>query len=153
MFNSISQYFDKCLKPSVADTPASNEHRLQLASAALLMELCCADQSFSNEEVTELKKILLECFNLQQAELEDLWKMAREEVSNATSLYQFTSLINEHYDYPAKITLLTCMWRVAYADRQLDRHEEYTIRKVADLLYMSHKDFIQTKQAARPADS
>ena len=153
MFNSITQFFESCLKPTAEDNPASTEHRLQLASAALLIELCCADQNFSNEEVRELRNILHECFSLSPEEVENLWKLARAEVSNATSLYQFTSLINEHYDHAAKLRLLSCMWRIAYADKELDRYEEYTIRKVADLLYMSHKDFIQTKLAVKEAGS
>jgi uncharacterized tellurite resistance protein B-like protein len=151
MLTSISRFFESCLKAPSQETPQHAEHRLQLASAALLMELCVADQDFSNEEMHTLRSILLENFGLSGAELDTLWKLAREEVSSATSLYQFTSLINEQYDYPAKTRLLTCMWRVAYADGRIDRYEEHTIRKVADLLYLSHKDFIQTKLAVRPA--
>lgn len=153
MITSITRFFESCLKAPAQENPQHAEQRLQLASAALLMELSVADQQFSNEEMHVLKTILHESFGLSGEQLDTLWKLAREEVSNATSLYQFTSLFNEQYDYKAKIQLLSCMWRVAYADGRLDRYEEHTIRKVADLLYMSHKDFIQTKLAARPAGS
>lgn len=150
MLDSISRFFERHIRPESQEDEVSHEHRLQLASAALLMEISSSDQNFSNEEVHELKRILLENFDLDKEELEGLWKLAREEISNATSLYQFTSLINEHYDYAEKVRLLSFLWRVAYADRSLDRYEEYTIRKIADLLYVSHKDYIQTKLAARP---
>ena len=40
------------------------------------------------------------------------------------------------------------MWRVAMADSALSRYEEHVIRKVADLLYVPHGDFITAKQSA-----
>ena len=42
------------------------------------------------------------------------------------------------------------MWEVAYADGKIDRYEDHLIRQVADLLYLSHKDFIRSKHKARP---
>jgi uncharacterized tellurite resistance protein B-like protein len=42
------------------------------------------------------------------------------------------------------------MWEVAYADGRVDRYEDHMIRKVADLLYLSHNDFIRMKLASRP---
>jgi uncharacterized tellurite resistance protein B-like protein len=41
------------------------------------------------------------------------------------------------------------MWRVALADDALSRYEEHVIRKVADLLYLPHHDFMLAKQLAR----
>jgi uncharacterized tellurite resistance protein B-like protein len=149
MLASLSRFFDSCLKPAASENQAQQQRRLQLASAALLMELACADHDFSTEERQTLEQILRETQQLTPQELQQLWQLAEEEKAQATSLYQFTALFNEHYDYAAKLQLLSNLWRVAYADGRLDRYEEHTIRKVADLLYISHKDFIQTKQAVR----
>ncbi|HHX83108.1 MAG TPA: TerB family tellurite resistance protein [Pseudomonadaceae bacterium] len=151
MIRGITRFFESCLKPAERENAPETAHRLQLAAAALLVELCCSDQDFSNEEMHLLKQILREQHGLSDDELDTLWKLAREEVSNATSLFQFTSLINEHYDRPARLALLESMWRVAFADGRIDRYEDYTIRKVADLLYLSHADFIRCKHAARAA--
>lgn len=151
MIASLTRFFETCLKPVAQETPQHAQHRLQLASAALLLELAHADHDFSDAERLALEGILRDCYALSDAELQELWRLAHAEKSNATSLYQFTALFNEHYDYAAKLQLLSNLWRVAWADGRLDRYEEHTIRKVADLLYLSHKDFIQTKQATRPA--
>lgn len=151
MIASLTRFFETCLKPVAQEAPQHAQHRLQLASAALLLELAHADHEFSEAEQRALEAILRECYELSDAELKELWQLAQAEKANATSLYQFTALFNEHYDYPAKVQLLANLWRVAWADGRLDRYEEHTIRKVADLLYMSHKDFIQTKQATKPA--
>ena len=40
---------------------------------------------------------------------------------------------------------------LAYADAVLDKYEEYTIRKIAELIYVSHGDFIQAKMAVKNA--
>lgn len=150
MIASLSRFFENCLKPLAQDSPQQTEHRLQLASAALLMELGSADHDFSDAEQRALQTILRECYSLSDTELQELWQLAQAEKASATSLYQFTALFNEHYDHAAKLQLLTNLWRVAWADGRLDRYEEHTIRKVADLLYMSQKDFIRAKQATRP---
>jgi len=151
MLQRLTRFFESCLRPAADESPTQVEHRLQLATAALLMELCVADQDFSNEEALRLKQILRERHGLTDAELDELWKLAREEVSNATSLFQFTSLINEHYDRPARLALLRSLWEVAWADGRLDRYEEHSIRKIADLLHLSHGDFIRCKLETRPA--
>lgn len=151
MIASLTRFFENCLKPVLQETAQHAQHRLQLASAALLMELGCADHDFSEEERRTLEAILRECYALTDAELQELWQLAHAEKTGATSLYQFTALFNEHYDYDMKLQLLANLWRLAFADGRLDRYEEHTIRKVADLLYISHKDYIQARQAAKPA--
>jgi uncharacterized tellurite resistance protein B-like protein len=150
MIASLNRFFETCLKPVARETAQDATHRLQLASAALLMELACADHDFSDAERQTLENILREEHQLTGEELQALWHLAHAEKASATSLYQFTAQFNEHFDYPAKLQLLGNLWRLAFADGRLDRYEEAMIRKVADLLYISHKDFIQTKQAARP---
>lgn len=153
MIARLTRFFENCLKPAAQESAGATEQRLRLASAALLMELGSADHEFNEAERHTLEAILREHYRLDTAQLDELWQLAQEEKQSATSLYQFTALFNEHYDYTAKLQLLANLWRVAYADGRLDRYEEHTIRKVAELLYLSHKDFIQTKLAARPDDA
>jgi uncharacterized tellurite resistance protein B-like protein len=50
-----------------------------------------------------------------------------------------------------KRQLITLLWRLAGTDTNIDVHEEYTIRRIADLLYVSHDDFIAAKLEARRA--
>jgi uncharacterized tellurite resistance protein B-like protein len=151
MLSTISTFFDSLLKPGKHESPKHNVDRLHLASAALLVELANADAHMDAKEEEVLLRILETKLQLDKATLQNLWTLAREEQRGATSLYQFTSLINEAYGYAEKVKLLQHMWEVAYADGRIDRFEEHLIRKVADLLYLTHGDFIRTKLAARPA--
>jgi uncharacterized tellurite resistance protein B-like protein len=41
------------------------------------------------------------------------------------------------------------MWRIAFADGEIDRYEDGVIRQVSELIYVSHSDFIRMKIEAR----
>ena len=36
-------------------------------------------------------------------------------------------------------------WEIARADDTVDKHEEHRIRKLSEMLYIDHKDFIKSK--------
>jgi uncharacterized tellurite resistance protein B-like protein len=152
MLSSISTFFESLLKPGKQETPQSSVDRLHLASAALLLELANADQQMDDREQQVLLRILETRLQLDKTTLQNLWELAHAEQKDATSLYQFTSLINAAYGHGEKVQLLHHMWEVAFADGRVDRFEEHLIRRVADLLYLTHGDFIRTKLAARPTE-
>lgn len=149
MLDSITSFFEQFLKPEAEASPEDHEQTLRLATAALLIELSQSDSEVDERETERLMAILESRFNLEKAELDQLLELAREEARDATSLYQFTRLFNEAYEYDEKVTLVTHLWEVAYADGKLDRYEEHLIRRVADLLYVSHSDYIRSKLLVR----
>ncbi len=130
-------------------TPEDQERQCRLASAALLVEVASIDDQFAESERNALLKILTKEFNLIGDELAEIEKLAIEKQSEASSLHEFTSLINEHFAVESKIQLIVNMWRIAYADGELDKYEEYIIRRVSELIYVAHGDFIRAKQIAR----
>lgn len=147
MLKAISRFFDNHFGPGNDDTHSVD--KLQLASAALLIELTKADNQVDQSETRKLLAILQQRFNLPETELEELVTLAGQQNQEATSLYEFTSLINENFDVWEKSQLILNMWEVAFANGRVDRYEEHLIRKVSDLLHLSHKDFITGKQIAR----
>ncbi len=150
MLKAITSFFENHFSEE-DDEHHHSAHKLQLASAALMIELSKSDQEIDETETAKLVKILKERFELEQDDLHELITLAEEDVREATSLYQFTSLMNEHFNYGEKVQLVMNMWEVAFADGKIDRYEEHLIRKVAELLYLDHKDFILSKQRAREA--
>jgi uncharacterized tellurite resistance protein B-like protein len=74
---------------------------------------------------------------------------AQQRVEDATSLYEFTKVINAYCNLDQKLRLVGAMWTVAYADGNADKYEEHLIRNVAELLYVPHSNYIQCKLAAR----
>jgi len=37
------------------------------------------------------------------------------------------------------------LWQIAYADACLDRYEEALVRKIAELIHVPHREFMQAK--------
>ena len=131
------------------ETPESLERRLRLAAAALLVETARADFTQGLDEEAMMEELLVEKFDLPVTDVRALMHEANEAADQATSLYQFTRLINDHYDADKKQALIGAMWAVAYADDNLDKYEEGLIRQVAELTYVSHADYIRLKLAAK----
>ena len=93
--------------------------------------------------------MLEETFLLDPGDIGEIVNMAHEQASQATSLYEFTRLINDNYAYKDKVQLIQNLWRLAFADDELDKYEEGLIRRIADLIHVSHGDFIQAKHRVR----
>lgn len=150
MLAGISSFFENYLKDRGEESGGEDKaHKIQLASAALMIELCKTDQDIDDSETNALVEILKSRFDLSAERLEELMRLAEQEVKDAVSLYQFTSLLNEEFNYEDKTLLIRNLWEVAFADGNLDRYEEHLIRKVAELMYVSHSDFIRTKLAVK----
>lgn len=124
---------------------------LELASAALLMEVARADFATDEFELNAIRSLLVKHFSLTNEEVADLTADAAERVDAATCLFEFTRLINDQASMEQKYRLITLMWQVALADENLSHYEEHLIRKVADLLYVSHSDFLVAKRKAQSA--
>lgn len=149
MIAAIKRFFDKQLLAVGQENENSRVCRLQLASAALMIELLKIDKHINERETAMLSDILQKTFSLDPASLAEIVALAEQEARQAVSLYDFTSLVNESYQYDDKVQLVENLWRLAMADDHLDKYEEQMIRKTADLIYVSHSDFIRTKLKVR----
>lgn len=148
MLSSIKAFFDEKL----ANPPTSENQiasKSQLACAALFIEVMKADYELDDREKSELVSLLRTSLQIQEEDMQELVRLAQEEVDQATSLYDFTRLINDEYSYSQKLQLVQDMWQIAFSDEQIDKYEEHLIRKVSDLIYVSHTDFIKAKIIAR----
>jgi uncharacterized tellurite resistance protein B-like protein len=131
------------------ESAESQQHNLRLAAAALLVETLRADFTQDTAELTKLIQLLTISLQLGQDEVRELVSAAEQHVDDATSLYEFTRVINAHCDAEQKLQLISAMWLVAYADGDLDKYEEHLIRQVAELTFVPHRDYIQCKLAAQ----
>lgn len=145
MINAIKRFFDQSLSKKENEQPDERTCRLQLASAALMFELLKTDQIIDERETATMREILRQRFALNDEQLKEIVDLAEQEAQQAVSLYEFTSLVNSHYDYQERVELIENLWRVALADHHLDKYEEQMIRRTADLLHVAHSDFIRTK--------
>ena len=133
-------------RTSISDTN-TNEMRktMSLISGALMVEVMAADHDFNSEEELKLKEILLNRFEIPESEIKKISEQMKKRADDATSLYEYTSLINENFNREEKLDLIRNLWAIAFADKILDRYEDSVIRRVCELTYVSHSDFIKTK--------
>jgi uncharacterized tellurite resistance protein B-like protein len=130
-------------------TEESSSNLLDNACAALLVEIAFADKDFDETEKTSLKQTLIETYAIDESDIEEIIKDAEETVSESTSLYGYTRVVNDEFEYEDKLSLLKNLWKVAYADGNLDKYEEHLIRKISDLIHISHTDYINIKLEIR----
>ncbi|MGD2173206.1 MAG: TerB family tellurite resistance protein [Gammaproteobacteria bacterium] len=128
------------------------EHSLQVATAVLLIEVMRADFVVQAEEKARLRQLLERQFSLPADQLDALLDEAETRADRLVSIQHITRLLNEHYDHPMKVRVVEMMWQLVYADGDKDRYEEHLIRQVAELLYLSHGEFIQARLQAEEQD-
>ena len=149
VIESIKIFFEKKLTKKEEEAPSSAMSRVDLTCAALLVEVMNSDHELDEREHQEFMAVLQHRYNIAESDLEELIQLAKDEAFEATSLYEFTKLINDSYDYEQKVELIENMWRIAFSDKRLDKYEDHLIRKVSELIYVSHSDFIKTKLKVR----
>lgn len=154
MIKTIKSFFEINLANTTKEeTHASTVSKTDLSCAALMIEVMNSDHELDEREAEEFVRVLQQSLNVKREDLAELIELAKAEAKQATSLYEFTRLINENYDYAQKLLLIENMWRIAFSDEKLDKYEDHLIRKIAELIYISHSDFIKTKLKIRNAES
>ena len=119
--------------------------KLDKACSALLIEVAFADKVFDESEISSLTTSLKEIYNLEHETINELVSDAEKTVNESTSLYEYTRVVNDEFSYNDKLVLLSRIWKLAFADGALDKYEEHLIRKISDLIHISHSDFIKIK--------
>ena len=148
MLNSLKEFFEAHVRPNPADMQSTPVKTIEFAAAVLMFEISHADAHISNEERKIIDAALLNHFHMSPAAAQELLTLAENEVDHVVSLHEFTRSLNDSLSREDRVKIVELLWKVAFADAVLDKYEEYFVRKIADLLYVSHKDYIQSKHRA-----
>ena len=149
MLGRLKQFFEENIAPDNANN-RNPVHALQLATAALLVEIMQSDDETSGVERAAIVNAVRKHFALTDIEASTLIDLAHEELDNSVDYFQFTSLINSNFTYEQKVAIIENLWQVAFADGVLDLYEEHTVRKISELLHVRHSDFIAAKHKVSP---
>ena len=149
MITGIKDFFNQFIQTGLRQSETDKEKVLQIATAALLLEMMRMDDKISDVERDSVAKTLLRMFDMGSGQLKTLMDLAELEARQASGYHQFTSLINKGFDADQKIHIIENLWSVAMSDGHLDAHETHLMRKIADLLHVRHADYVAAKQKAR----
>ena len=142
-------FFKKIFQKDASEDLEIDEHGSIKACIALMLETSMADDLLDESEIKTLKATLINDFKLEETEIDELIEISKKNVDESTSLYDFTRDINDNFEAKERIKLIESMWKIAYADGNIDKFEEHIIRKVSNLIYVSHSDFIKAKISAK----
>jgi uncharacterized tellurite resistance protein B-like protein len=145
MLKALSELFDNTFNAGGDESESAREHALRFATAILLVEVARADFADDLSEDAVMLGLLKDSFALGEKETALLIEEAKTEADHAASLQTFTRRLHESLTVPEKHRIVEMLWRVALADKHLDKHEDHLIRKIAGLLYVSHSDLIRIR--------
>ena len=146
MLSSIKSLFDSV---AVDTNLESNADLTRKVSIILMIEVALSDGNFDEIERLRLASTITKKWKLAKPVVHDLINLAEQQQDLSISLFEHTRVINQRLSSEEKIGLIDCLWEIAFADGRADHFEENTIRKIADLIYVEHKDFIKSKIRVR----
>ena len=154
MFDYLKKILSADASATVSGEESSYEQtnhikQLQIATAALFVEMAKADGEFSVEERDRIIQSLKAKFNLDDVYVVELIELSRAELHESVSLYEFSNVINERFSIDDKYELLKNLWRLIYTDKKLDKYEDRLIKIIGGMLKMEHKQVIDAKMIVR----
>jgi uncharacterized tellurite resistance protein B-like protein len=150
VLRKLAALFDNAFARDNED-PQAREHGLRVATALLLIEVARADYADDLAEDATMLAQLKQFFALDEAAAALLLEEARSTADRAVELQQFTRRLHEQLSVSEKQRVVEMLWQVALADQRLDKHEDHLVRRLAELLYVSHSDVIRIRNRVRSA--
>jgi len=123
----------------------SFKDEMVLCICVLLIEVSKSDDDYDDSEKEKIIDLLKKQFSLNHDQIDMLMQMADKKNNEIVSLHELTASLNKEYTYSEKKNVIKMLWDIAYSDGRIDKYEDYTIRKISDLLYIKHSDFIKAK--------
>ena len=122
----------------------SKDNSIQKSICSLMIEVAYADNQLDESELKAMAHSLNE-LDIEEEEIQEIVDATLAKSKESISFYEHTRILNDQLDYDQKKEVLNSVWAIAFADGEMDKHEEHLIRRIADLLYLNHKDFINAK--------
>jgi uncharacterized tellurite resistance protein B-like protein len=148
MLRALKRIFD----PAQADTPAVPAHErrhLQVAVAILLHEARRSDYTEGDAESDIAILALAEIFGVEPEVCTALLEEGRAKGEQLTSFYAPLTVIKREFSMEERILLIEHLWRVTFADGQLNLYEDHYVRKIAHLLHVPNTQSMLARNRAR----
>ncbi|MCU0242962.1 MAG: TerB family tellurite resistance protein [Vicinamibacteria bacterium] len=128
---------------------ALSEPHLRLAAAVLMVAIVRADFEIQDVERRAILAALRRVFNLTEQETRELMVQAHVQSKRPPRLHEYARYIDQRCTPEQKRHIVQSLWQVAFADAELLAHEEYLVRKIAELLHLTPAEFLAAKISAR----
>jgi uncharacterized tellurite resistance protein B-like protein len=132
--------------PDPAAVARRESQAVQSACCGLLLEVARLDAAGAESKRKVVALALREQFGTPAEESGSMIARLALQESRLTSYFRPVALLNRVWVPEQKAQFVEWLWRVAMADGEIDMYEDQLVRKLADLLYIPHTDFILAKQ-------
>jgi len=129
------------------DAGEPERRQLEMAVAGLLHEMMRADSKEKPEERSAMGTALAAMFEMNDADASRLIDQAGSH--RYTSYFGPVAVIKRLLGLEQRTALVEHLWRVAFADSELDPFEDHFVRKIAHLLYVPNTDAMLARQRAK----
>ena len=122
---------------------------IELTAAVLAYEIARIDGDISSDELKILMeeiKIIAKKVGKEESEILEIIEIYS---NDSVSFYEFVEDINKGYTKNEKLSLLEFMWKIAYADGNLDVDEERLIRRLADMIKIKDMEVLKLKNISK----
>jgi len=129
--------------------PGFDRRPLHLAVAVLLHEAARADYEEGDDEEAAVQRALADLLGLDARRCADVLEEGRARAKKLTSFYAPVSVIKREFTLDERIRLVEHLWRIAFANGQLNPFEDHYVRKIAHLLYVPNTQSMLARNRAR----
>ena len=122
---------------------------IELTASVLAYEIARIDGNISEDELSVLMEEIKIISQKVKKDESEILKIIEIYSKDSVSFYEFVEDINKNYSRQEKISLLSFMWKIAYADGVLDVDEERLIRRLADMIKIKDLDVLKLKDRSK----
>lgn len=122
---------------------------IELTASVLAYEIARSDGVISEDELNVLLNELKEISKKVGKTEKEILKIIESYSKNSVSFYEFIADINNEFSKDEKLSLISFLWEVAYADSKLDVDEERLIRRIAELIKIKDIEVLKIKDKVR----
>tara|TARA_X000001036_G_scaffold321715_1_gene300184 strand:+ start:544 stop:1005 length:462 start_codon:yes stop_codon:yes gene_type:complete len=117
-----------------------NSSVIEEAVVVLLLRAANIDGKKDKQEIEAIKRLIIKQFNYDEEKADILINSASEKEESSADLFEWSKIINDHYDLDSKKIVFSMMCEIICADGLIDPFESNLIRRLSGLLYISDKD-------------
>lgn len=121
----------------------------RVAAAALLFHVMDADGERAEGERARLEQSLRNVYELDRADLQEIFAAGERAEREAVDLYAFTSVLNRNLGKEARLEFVRLMWEIVFADGELHEVEDNVMWRVAELLGVDSQERIALRLRAQ----
>ena len=137
------KFFKKNKKES--NIKAKPSFDIELTGVTLAYEIARIDGNVSDEELKVLMEQIKVIASKVGKDQSDILTTIETYSKNSASFYDFVADINNAFSKEQKLSLLSYMWKTAYADGKLSVDEERLIKRLAELINIKNVEVLKLK--------